>query len=57
MKLKGEELESMEELQDRVKKLLGYVTSEAMRWVCEHRTGRLNQEIPTGRDSVQSQLS
>jgi hypothetical protein len=51
-KLKGEELESMERLQDRVKKLLAQVTSEIMRRVSEHWTRKLNQVMHTGGDYV-----
>jgi hypothetical protein len=52
-KLKVEELESMEELQDMVKELLGEVTSETMRRVYGHWIGRLNQVIHTGRTASQ----
>jgi hypothetical protein len=43
MKFKREELESMEELQDRVTELFGRVTSETMRRVQEHWMRKLNQ--------------
>jgi hypothetical protein len=52
MKLKGEQLESMEALQDRVNELVGQVTSETMRRIYEHWIGRSNQVIHTGGDHL-----
>jgi hypothetical protein len=51
-KLKGEESESMEKLQDSVKDGLGLVTSETMRRVYELRIARLNHVTHTGWDDV-----
>jgi hypothetical protein len=49
-KPKGEELESMEKLQDSVKDGLGLVTSETIRQVYELRIARLNQMTDIGWD-------
>jgi hypothetical protein len=47
MKLKGEEFETLEELQERVEELLGLRNSESMERVSEHWIERLNQLIDT----------
>jgi hypothetical protein len=41
MKLKGEEFETLEELQERVEELLGLINSELMERVYEHWIERL----------------
>jgi hypothetical protein len=55
MRFKGEELEGMEELQDKVKDLFSLVTPETGRQVCEHWIEKLNQVIHASGDHVQSQ--
>jgi hypothetical protein len=52
MKLKGEEFEILEELQERVEELLGLINSELMERVSEHWIERLNQLIDTNGDYV-----
>jgi uncharacterized protein YecA (UPF0149 family) len=52
MKLKGEEFETLEELQERVEELLGLINSELMERVYEHWIERLNQFIDTNGDYV-----
>jgi hypothetical protein len=52
MKLKGEEFETLEELQERVEELLGLINSELMERVDEHWIERLNQLKDTNGDSV-----
>jgi hypothetical protein len=54
MKLKSEELESIEELQDRVKELPGQVTSKTMQRVYEHWIERLSQVIHIGGTTSQA---
>jgi hypothetical protein len=56
-KLKGEELENVEELHGRVNDLLAQVTSETMRRVRGHWIGRLNIVTHTGGESASNQLS
>jgi hypothetical protein len=51
-KLKGEELETVEELEDRVPELLDQATFETMQRVHEHWIGRLNQIMHTGGNYV-----
>jgi hypothetical protein len=48
MKLKYEELERMDEMQDRVKESLGRITSETMWRADGHWIGKLNQVMHTG---------
>jgi transposase len=52
MKLKGEEFETLEELQERIEELLGLINSELMERVYEHWIERLNQFIDTKGDYV-----
>jgi hypothetical protein len=52
MKLKGEEFETLEELQERVEELPGLINSELMECVYEHWIERLNQLIDTNGDYV-----
>jgi hypothetical protein len=52
MKLKGEEFETLEELQERVEELLGLINSELMERMCQHWIERLNQLIDTNGDYV-----
>jgi uncharacterized protein YecA (UPF0149 family) len=52
MKLKGEEFETLEELQQRVEELLGLINSELMERMYEHWIERLNQLIDTNGDYV-----
>jgi hypothetical protein len=51
-KLKGEELETMSELQGQAEELHGQVTSDTMRRVYEHWIERLNQVIHTDGDYI-----
>jgi hypothetical protein len=51
-KLKGQEFETMEELQQRVEELLAEVTPDLMHRVCYHWIERLNQVIRTDGDYV-----
>jgi hypothetical protein len=51
-KLKGEEFYTMEELQAKVKELLGHLLPETMQRVYEHWIERLQQVIRTGEDYV-----
>jgi hypothetical protein len=52
MKLKGEEFETLEALQERVEELLGLINSECMERVYEHQIESLNQLIDTNGDDV-----
>jgi hypothetical protein len=52
MKLKGEEFERREELQERVDELLGLMNSGLMERVYEHWIERLNQLRDTNGDYV-----
>jgi hypothetical protein len=52
MKLKGEEFETLEELQERIEELLRLINSELMERVYEHRIERLNQVIDTNGNYV-----
>jgi hypothetical protein len=52
MKLKSEEFETLEELQERVEELLGLINSGFMERVTEHWIERLNQLIDTNGDYV-----
>jgi hypothetical protein len=52
MKLKGEEFEALEKLQERVAELLGLMNSELMKRVYEHWIERLNQFIDANGDYV-----
>jgi hypothetical protein len=52
MKLKGDESETLEELQERVEELLCLINSEFMERMYEHWIERLNQLIDTNRDYV-----
>jgi hypothetical protein len=52
MKLKGEEFETLEELQEQVEKLLCLINSEVMERVYEHWVERLNQLRDTNGDYV-----
>jgi hypothetical protein len=51
-KLKGEEFDTMEEIQSRVEELLGQFMPQTMQRVCEHWTERLRQVIHTDGDYV-----
>jgi hypothetical protein len=53
MKLKGEEFETLEELQERVEELLSLISSELTERVYEHWIERLNQLIDTNGDYVE----
>jgi hypothetical protein len=52
MKLKGEEFETLEGLQERVEELLGLINSELIERVYEHWIERLNQLIDTNGDYI-----
>jgi hypothetical protein len=52
MKLKGEEFETLEALQERVEELLGLLNSKLMERMYEHWIERLNQLIDTNGDYV-----
>jgi hypothetical protein len=52
MKLKGEEFETLDELQEKVEELLGQITPELMEWVYEDWIERLNQGISTNSDYI-----
>jgi hypothetical protein len=52
MKLKSEEFETLEELQERVEEWLGLINSELMERVYEHWIERLNQLTDTNGDYV-----
>jgi hypothetical protein len=52
VKLKGEEFETLEELQERVEELLGLINSELMERAYENWIERLNQLIDTNGDYV-----
>jgi hypothetical protein len=54
MKLKGEEFETLEELQDRVEELLSLINSELMERVYKYWIERLNQLIDTNGDYLSS---
>jgi hypothetical protein len=51
-KLKGEEFETMGQLQGQLEELLGQATSKTVRQACEPWTERLNQVISTNLDYV-----
>jgi uncharacterized protein YecA (UPF0149 family) len=51
-KLKGEEFETLEELQERVEELLGLINPALMERADEHWIERLNQLIETNGDDV-----
>jgi hypothetical protein len=51
-KLKSEEFETLEELQERVEEFLGLINSELMERVYEHWIERVNQLIDTNGDYV-----
>jgi hypothetical protein len=53
MKLKGEELETLVELQEWVEERLGLINSELMEPVYEHCIERLNQLIDTYGDYLE----
>jgi hypothetical protein len=53
MKLKGEEIETFEELQERVEERLGQITAQLMERVDEHWIERLNQVISTNGDYIE----
>jgi hypothetical protein len=52
MSLKGEEFETLEELQERVEELLGPICSELLERMYEHWIERLNQLIDINGDYV-----